>query len=40
MLDEPIRQGRFPVVDVGDDAEVPYLFHIVLLFISVYVLVN
>ncbi len=27
VLDEPIGEGRFPVVDVGDNAEVSYLLH-------------
>lgn len=26
-LQEPIRQGAFAVINVGDDAEIPNLFH-------------
>ncbi len=27
ILDEPVRQGRFAVVNMGDNAEVSYVFH-------------
>jgi hypothetical protein len=27
QLQQPIRQGRFPVINVSDDAEVTYMVH-------------